>query len=563
MIKALLFHHSLPFRKSLFSAIFVFSVLSCSMSVAQDTIVEIKPFIGPDGKMIPYSYGYLDKTKNYEMASGSMHLIGYNWNRGFVTFDLTSLPAGAVIKNAVIKFGVGQGGNYSGLANYAKVTGLPNSTINGLVTKQDVETGPVYADKLYWGYANLGNPVLTSDVNAAGILAIQQRIGAGLSVGVNPPNTSDTRILTGPSLLITYAKSTAQPKPGADFSAYYEAYKGDEIRFTDNSSYYPTQWFWDFGDGVTSTDRNPAHVYPDTGLYTVSLRVTNASGSDSIRKINYMRISERPFLVADFVSDELATYVDVPVTFYDSTSNNPDSWYWDFGDGKTATLNNPSHKYDELGLYTVTLIAKKRYAPISYPYSSVYIMDTAVKHAYINVIDPSQGPFANFGVKKINDRTVTFGDSSYNVPKTWSWDFDATNNPGLYDSQLQHPIFTYSAYGTYTVCLIVSNDIGKDTICKEIHVADPATGISASSGEDITLYPNPAGQTVYIRLPEAGGLSYTITLHNMLGEKVSQQIIKDYKEILPYDLGGLPGGCYFLTVKNDRINKSTKLILNR
>lgn len=540
----------------------LFAFLFTSLSFAQDSIVEIKPFYGADGKLLPYSSGYLDQLMNYEMKPGDLYRIAYSKNRGFVTFDLTSLPPGVIIKTALIKFTIGDGGNYAGNVDYATVTGLSNSTINGLISKADVETGPVYADKLFWG-GYPGVPAITSDMNAAGIAAIQKRIGAGFTVGFNPANNSEIRTLTAPRLVITYEPSTAQPKPVADFSAFKEAYKRDEIRFTDNSSYYPTQWFWDFGDGATSTDRNPTHVYADTGTYTVKLRVANASGSDSIQKVNYMKISSKPDLEADFEVTELETYVNVPVTFYDRSSNDPVSWHWDFGDGATSDFKDPSHGYAELGLYTVSLIARKQYTYSAYPYSSIYVEDTVIKPKYINVIDPSKGPFAWFGVKKIAGRTVTFGDSSYNVPATWSWDLDATNNPGMYTSQVQNPVFTYPAYGTYTACLIVSNDVGKDTICREIEVADPATGVAASPEKDIRLFPNPAGDIVYIRLPDAGNLTYTITFHNMLGETVSKRIINDYTGILPYDVSGLPRGCYFLTIKNDHINKSAKLILNR
>jgi PKD repeat protein len=67
------------------------------------------------------------------------------------------------------------------------------------------------------------------------------------------------------------------------------------VQFTDQSSYSPTSWLWDFGDGTpTSTERNPYHTYANVGQYTVSLTATNAYGSDVETKVNYITASQAP-----------------------------------------------------------------------------------------------------------------------------------------------------------------------------------------------------------------------------------------------------------------------------
>jgi PKD repeat protein len=53
----------------------------------------------------------------------------------------------------------------------------------------------------------------------------------------------------------------------------------------------PTSWFWDFGDGNTSTDQNPTHIYTAPGLYTVSLTVSNEYGTDTETKIYYINVT--------------------------------------------------------------------------------------------------------------------------------------------------------------------------------------------------------------------------------------------------------------------------------
>lgn len=56
---------------------------------------------------------------------------------------------------------------------------------------------------------------------------------------------------------------------------------GVNVQFTDLSANAPTSWLWAFGDGTTSYDQNPTHLYNQVGRYAVSLTVTNADGSDT------------------------------------------------------------------------------------------------------------------------------------------------------------------------------------------------------------------------------------------------------------------------------------------
>jgi PKD repeat protein len=60
------------------------------------------------------------------------------------------------------------------------------------------------------------------------------------------------------------------------------------VYFKDRSSGSPTSWNWDFGDGTYSTLKNPKHIYSAAGSYTVKLTVTNAAGSISTKKYNYI-----------------------------------------------------------------------------------------------------------------------------------------------------------------------------------------------------------------------------------------------------------------------------------
>jgi PKD repeat protein len=68
------------------------------------------------------------------------------------------------------------------------------------------------------------------------------------------------------------------------------------ITFTDSSTGSPTNWSWVFGDGsvVNATDQNPVHTYTSGGIFTVNLTVTNATGSNTFSRSNYILATGPP-----------------------------------------------------------------------------------------------------------------------------------------------------------------------------------------------------------------------------------------------------------------------------
>ena len=133
------------------------------------------------------------------------------------------------------------------------------------------------------------------------------------------------------------------------------------VTFTDQSTNTPTSWLWDFGDGdaTNATHQNPIHTYAAAGTYTVNLTATNADGSDSEVKTDYINVTAPPIgvPVASFTSDFQNGMVPLTVHFTDQSTNVPTSWLWDFGDGSNSTDQNATHTYTAVGTYTVSLTA--------------------------------------------------------------------------------------------------------------------------------------------------------------------------------------------------------------
>ncbi len=134
------------------------------------------------------------------------------------------------------------------------------------------------------------------------------------------------------------------------------------VGFTDYSQEFSSagagisSWFWDFGDGSTSTERNPRHTYSGSGVYAVSLTVTDTAGAqDTEIKTGLIAVGQSASLRAQFAAKSRIVTTRTPVEFIDMSSGTVTSWFWDFGDGSTSTAQNPSHTYTTAGTYAVTL----------------------------------------------------------------------------------------------------------------------------------------------------------------------------------------------------------------
>lgn len=238
----------------------------------------------------------------------------------------------------------------------------------------------------------------------------------------------------------------------APTASFTQSLNGQVVTFTDLSSQAPTAWFWDFGDGNSSSQQNPVHTYGISGTYTVCLTVQNACGIDSVcQSVN----TNCPTPNVNF----LFAVNNLTVTFTDQTGNNPTGWTWDFGDGSSASQQNPVHTYATPGTFIACLTS-----------TNTCGQDSSCR--IINLSCPT--PSANF-VAAPNNNVVVFTDNSTGTPSGWQWDFGDGNT-----STMQHPTHTYTQPGTYTICLTVIDSCGNHTTCQSqtITCPQPTSGFS-------------------------------------------------------------------------------------
>ena len=300
--------------------------------------------------------------------------------------------------------------------------------------------------------------------------------------------------------------------PEVDYT--YSAAAEPLISFTDLSTNDPTSWFWDFGDGGTSTEENPSHNYLSNGSFNVCLTATNAIGSGT--HCEFVVIDNYLTPVTDF------SYTGDPVVnFTDLSLNIPTAWEWDFDDGGTSTEQNPTHTFVVDGTYNVCLTSSNSEGD-----------DSQCK--MVTISNTPKTPVVDFSFS-ISGTTVTFTDLSTNTPDYWAWNFGDAGT-----STEQNPTHFYPLPEAYTVCLTAGNVAGESFTCKLVDF----NGVSNLVTLDFTLTPNPAKDFVTITSAEQ---SKAVMMNN-LGEIL---FTFDVNQTTQLDVSEYASGLYFIQLQTD------------
>jgi len=253
--------------------------------------------------------------------------------------------------------------------------------------------------------------------------------------------------------------------PAVDFTSS-DVCLGEVSNFTDTTPGNIVGWSWNFGDLNTSTNANPQHTYALPGIYDVTLVVVNQNGcSDSITKA--VTVNPSPILSYDW-SDVCSG----DTMYFTNTSSIPSpdviaGYSWDFGDGVTSNLVDPSHVYQTEGVYIVTLTATSGVGCAS-------SWDTIV------VVSPN--PVAQFNAVPVlvsTEEQINFTDLSLGSPdvpdtiniSSWEWNFYYPANITGGSATGPNASYIYSDTGIYTIQLVVTNEYGcTDTAYEDVEV---------------------------------------------------------------------------------------------
>ncbi|WP_305068219.1 PKD domain-containing protein [Longitalea luteola] len=241
------------------------------------------------------------------------------------------------------------------------------------------------------------------------------------------------------------------------------------VHFRDLTSGNPRFWNWDFGNGSLSTAQHPAVAYHAPGTYTVKLVVRNADGTTGITKTDYITVHPSP--QASFTTNYTTGCVPVTIKFTDLSTTpvgNIVSWQWDFGDGTTSTEQSPSHTYNALGFYNVSLTVT----------SSTGCKSTYTAGRLIRIVAGVKAEFENSKALSCQApyKDITFKNLS-SGPGNMTYQWDLGNGSS---STAANPTTTYANAGTYNVTLTATSEFGcTGTITKPVTFGGPTTVIKA------------------------------------------------------------------------------------
>lgn len=232
------------------------------------------------------------------------------------------------------------------------------------------------------------------------------------------------------------------------------------------------EYLWDFdgdGDFDDGAGEEVNYTFTQVGTYNVQLKVVDNSNDYAIteRTIEVLESLE-PRAVINVDDNEGKFYIDREYTFDASGSTSPSgavtSYYWDVGDGTTATTRTFSHTFERLGSYTVLLEVEdleKRTAQ-----SSIEVEVIKPDSAPRALITPTPGFADSQGtyVEGVSPLTVSFSGASSSDPDgdivDYNWDFDGDGNIDASGVDATH---TYGAPGEYNAVLFVTDVAGNET----------------------------------------------------------------------------------------------------
>jgi len=435
-----------------------------SSTLAQTDYIKVFNSINPSVTATP-NEGYYNKTVNVSLSSDQPDAVIYYTTDGSDPTDTSNtsrLPYSDPIpisNNTILNFAaVNSGGVWSSryTKNYIIDTSVPYASAN--------PTEGNYAGSVTVTLTGADADTLTTVYYTTD--GSDPRTSTTATAYTNPITLLSTTTLK--YIAVDQASNWSQEytqtytivnTPVANFTA--NSTKGTaplDVQFNDTSSNTPTSWLWDFGDGTTSTDQNPTHIYNTPGTYTVTLTTTNLAGNSNLTLTNYITL-DWPVPVANFTVNATSGTTPLDVQFTDISTGNVTSYTWNFGDGSTSTDQNPTHTYNTPGTYTVTLT-------VNGPGGST----TETFTDYVKVEWPV--PVANFTVNATSGTApldVQFTDISTGNVTSYIWNFgDGSTST---DKNIEH---VYSVPGSYTVILTVTGPGGVTSLSKYITVNYPA-----------------------------------------------------------------------------------------
>jgi gliding motility-associated-like protein len=348
---------------------------------------------------------------------------------------------------------------------------------------------------------------------------------------------------------IDQVKVVFQDKPTANFTVNTVCQNKATV-FTDNSINTSglgnlTTWEWQLGDGtISTTSVSPVHTFSNSGTFTAQLVVSNSFNCyDTIRRP--VLVYGVPTVSMDISracsgAEQLITFKDASSILPPDAVANAGGYYWDFGGQGFATSKDTAFVFPSQGIYGIT-----------------HIVTTTnnCQSSLTQSLNITPKPVAKFRV--VNNTALSLGaqiafiDSSNIASSSWLWDF---GNGAT--STVKNPITTYSANGTYTVSLTISDQFG----CLSSTTASVVIKTIAREVKQLIpnmISPNDDGKNDIWRLDFIDVFFPTaeIEIYSRWGERIFRSIGYSNAWDGSYKGDPLPVGAYFYVIKLNDVDQ--------
>ena len=319
------------------------------------------------------------------------------------------------------------------------------------------------------------------------------------------------------------------PKAGILFQDTALCLAEKDFQFTDNSSVTSgsiTEYFWDFGDGTSDSNKNSTRSYGSAGIFTITHVVFTEYGCSDTA---YGKVYVYPYPTVSFtVNDEVQCLNGNHFEFTNNTtiSSGKSDYFWDFGDGENETDSMATHSYLSDGNYTVWLKAL----------SNMNCSDSMSKSI---LVKPS--PVVNLG----KDDTI-YGATPKILDAGSGFDgYLWSTNDTL--SQISVDSATYGL-GVHDFWVRVALDECYDYDSIQITILAQVSLPESENNLIFNVFPNPARDFAWIEL-ENSEIPKEIVLIDLYGKKVKVISMNSAKDnLIKVNLSDLPSGMYFVNI---------------
>ncbi len=395
---------------------------------------------------------------------------------------------------------------YSSAGTYNVMLISNDSSCTDTTYKSVTVTNPPVSCNANYNYNKSGLTVNFTD-QSSGVNSLFWYFGDGAFSAAQNPTHTYPAAGTYTAVLIAYDNSgscsdtiskTITVSPVVCVADFSFSVSNLTVSFTDQSSSNINARDWDFGDGTFSTSlTNPTHTYLSSGTYSVRMIAydTNDGCSDTVTKLVTVYNPAQCNAIFFALSGTTTSTTGIPITFFNASIGSSNA-SWSFGDGFSSNAYSPTHIYNSPGWYNVCLTI-----------NDSNCSDVTCDSIYI---DSSFTIQAVFNYTQVGNNHVAFTNgSTQRANMSYYWDFGDGNT-----STEMSPTHQYAQGGSYTVCLIATDNVTKMSAmyCESFVDPSASVGIVEDAEKEIKVYPNPVSNMLTVDAEEISNIKvYTTT----------------------------------------------------